>query len=172
MSAQFEITTVRSGDAPLFSISRRRIVSPIAMLRAARRHEERVDRLERAVDRVAVEVLHQHRHFRKHVLKRHHERRAEPQAGQPRRQADDRRIGQRDDDVGLVEPEAGVARGQEVRDVVAGAAGESTLRESRAARPEDLDAVVTVAREHAGTATSCPATGCSGRPATTDTRQP
>ena len=37
VSAQFEMTTVRSGDAPLFSISRRRIVSPIAMLRAARR---------------------------------------------------------------------------------------------------------------------------------------
>ncbi len=97
--------------------------------------------LQARVDRGAVEVRQERGDFREEVLERHHERRAEPPPRQVGRQADDRRIGQRDDDVRPVDPQARDARGQEVADVVARARRKPALVEVRAAGPVDLDAV-------------------------------
>ena len=76
-----------------------------------RAHEKAIDALRaRAFDRVAVEVLEQPRHLRKHVLERNtNSARRSGGPAQIRGQADDRRIGQRHDHVGPGEREPGIA---------------------------------------------------------------
>ena len=96
-----------------------------------------VDAVERAVDRLVVEVLEERRHFRKDVLAQEHEARARPARRPERRQAENRRIGQRHHDVLRAEPPARRERRREVAQVVAGAPGESPARERRAVGAEN-----------------------------------
>ena len=73
-----------------------------------------VDAIERRVDRGVLEVLEQRRDFRKDVLAEKDEARAGAARGPQRGEPDNRRIGQRDDDVGPADAEAGDRRGGEV----------------------------------------------------------
>ena len=86
-----------------------------------------VDAIERGVDGAILKVLEQRRNLGKDVLAEKHEARARPPRGPERGKADNRRIGQRDDDVGPADTEAGRRRGREIADVIRRASHESAL---------------------------------------------
>ena len=96
--------------------------SPSATMPSALPQQVPVDAIERGVDGAVLKVLEQRRDFGKDVLAEKHEARAGPPRGPERGEADDRRIGQRDDDVGPADAEAGRRRGREIADVVRRAA--------------------------------------------------
>ena len=84
-----------------------------------------VDAIERRVHGAVLKVLDQHRDLRKDVLAEEHEARAGAPRRPQRRQPENRRIGQRDDDVGPADAEAGEHRGGEIAQVVRRSAGEA-----------------------------------------------
>ena len=97
-----------------------------------------VDPIERAVDERVVEILEQRGDFGKNVLAQEHEPRAGAPSGKTRRETENRRIGQRHDDVGSTDVECGEPGRGEVGEVVRGAAGEPRRGEASAIRPENV----------------------------------
>ena len=97
---------------------------------------------QRSVDRVAVEILEQGRHLGEDVLAEEHEAGLGSPRREQARQADDRRVGEGNDDIRTAHPQPGETRREEVAHVVQRPAHESLRAQRRAPRPDDLDAVV------------------------------
>jgi hypothetical protein len=91
-----------------------------------------VDAVERAIHQIIVKIVEQRRHLREDVLAEKHE----AGAGAPRRptrgQPDNRRIGQRHDDVGTADVEPRESRRSEIREVVGRASREAPRPKARA----------------------------------------
>src|SRR5262249_4480940 len=103
--------------------------------------EKTIDAIQRAIHEVAVEVAEERRDLRKYVFAQEHEPCAGAARGPARRQAEDRRVGQRHDDVGAADVCSGERRGSEIGHVIGGASGKTSRREPRAVRAQDRDAV-------------------------------
>ena len=138
-----------------------------------------VDPIQRAIDGRVMKIFEQRRDFRKDVFAQ----KDKPRTGPPRRpergQAENRRIGQRDDDVLRADfPRRGDRRSK-ICQVVCGAPCELAPSEQGAVRAQDVDAFMLFARHRpsASASASGPRCGrqipaCRARPATTDTWQP
>ena len=97
------------------------------------------------VDERAVEVLEQARDFRKNVLAEEHHAAARPR--RQRRQADDRRIGERDRDVLPRQPQRRPQRRQKIRDVVQSRARRTVAAESVVPRARMMRTPLRVSRD-------------------------
>ena len=96
-----------------------------------------------------MEILEEHGHFREDVLAEKDELRAGPPRRPERQQAHDRRIGERDDDVGLLHGQRRHRGRQKIADVVERAAREAPRSKARAVRAKNPDAVVRLAADKA-----------------------
>src|ERR1043166_415013 len=117
-----------------------------------------VDPIEGPVDRRVVEVFEERGDFRKDILAEKHEARARPSCRRQRRQAENRRIGQRDDDVLRADLTRCRQSRHEEGEVVRCAADESPPGEQRAVRSKNPDAFPFLPRDRPERCLRLPAT--------------
>ena len=141
-SAQLWMTATLSGSAPLPATSRSRMVSPRAITRSALRSRYRFTWASARSTVSLWKSSSRRRHLGEDVLAEEHEAGLGSPRREQARQADDRRIGEGNDDIRPAHPQPGETRREEVAHVVQRPAHESLRAQRRTPRPDDLDAVV------------------------------